>query len=269
MTTLRLTLVSDSHLSPASQEAQANWDAVIHHVAADAPDAVIHLGDLTQDGAHDPASLAYGRQQLDRLPVPWHAVPGNHDVGDNPWPGSPPGITVDAARRQHWLDAVGADNWSLTADGWRMLSINAQLFGSGLEAEEQQWCWLEEQVRHCPENQALVLLSHKPLTGSDAELADSPGYRFVPQSDWRRLGELCEGRKLALVLSGHIHQYRHSAPDGIAHLWVPTTWAVLPDDTQPVLGEKRCGLVTLELSDGAAQHAMVEPAGLQQLTLIS
>jgi len=269
VTALRLILVSDTHLSLSGPHAQANWEAVLRHVSVAAPDAVIHLGDLTQDGAHDPDHLDFGRRQLDRLLVPWHAVPGNHDIGDNPWPGSPPGITVDATRRQRWLDAVGADNWSLTAGGWTLLGINAQLFESGLAAEEHQWFWLEEQISRSQENQALALLSHKPLTASTADLESSPAYRFVPQSAWQRLGDLCGNRQLALVLSGHVHQYRQIALDGIAHLWVPTTWAVLPDDVQPVLGEKRCGLVMLELADGAApQHAMVEPDGLRQLTLI-
>ena len=268
MASLRVILVSDTHLAPVAPEAQANWDAVLRHVASAAPDAVIHLGDLTQDGAHDPGHLDYGRQQLDRLPVPWHAVPGNHDVGDNLWEGSPPGMSVDDTRRQFWLAAVGADNWTLTAGGWTLLGINAQLFGSGLAAEEQQWSWLEEQSGRRNGNQPIAVLSHKPLTASDAELGSSPFYRFAPQTAWTRLVGLC-GDRLRLVLSGHVHQYRDSRLDGIAHLWVPTTWTVLPDEIQPVLGTKRCGLVALELDDGQApRHALVEPDGLRQLTLI-
>jgi hypothetical protein len=107
------------------------------------------------------------------MPVPVAAT-GNHDIGDNPRPGSPPGITVDAAHQQRWLDVVAADNWSLTDGGWTLLALNAQLFESGLEAEEQQWSWLTEQVSRCPEIQALGLLSHKPLTGSSAELESPP-----------------------------------------------------------------------------------------------
>jgi len=64
---------------------------VLGYVAGSLPDVVIHLGDLSLDGAHGPGHLAYGRQQLDRLPVPWRAVPGNHDIGDNPWAGAPRG----------------------------------------------------------------------------------------------------------------------------------------------------------------------------------
>ena len=95
---MRVILVSDTHLSPTAPEAEANWDAVLRYVGANAPDVVIHLGDLSLDGAHNAGDLHYGRRQLDRLPVPWHAVPGNHDIGDNPWPGAPGDFTVDADR---------------------------------------------------------------------------------------------------------------------------------------------------------------------------
>jgi 3',5'-cyclic AMP phosphodiesterase CpdA len=47
----RVVLVSDSHLSASAPQAQANWDAVVSYVAAALPDLVIHLGDLSLDGA--------------------------------------------------------------------------------------------------------------------------------------------------------------------------------------------------------------------------
>jgi 3',5'-cyclic AMP phosphodiesterase CpdA len=263
-----MTLVSDTHLSPKAPEAEANWDAVLRYVAETGPDVVIHLGDLSLDGAHDPGDLHYGRRQLDRLPAGWHAVPGNHDIGDNPWPGGPADDTVDGARHQRWLDIVGADHWSLTVGGWTLLAINAQLPGSGLEAEARQWSWLEEQLSAAGNNQRIALLTHKPVTATDAELASSPAYRFWPQPARDRLAGLLGETPLALVLSGHVHQYRLLRLDGTDHLWVPTTWAVLPDQTQPVLGAKRCGIVRLDLaSDGAPKPVLVEPDGIAQLTI--
>ena len=172
---MRVILVSDTHLSPAAPEAEANWDAVLRYVGANPPDVVIHLGDLSLDGTHNAGDLHYGRRQLDRLPVPWHAVPGNHDIGDNPWPGASADWTVDAGRCQRWLDIVGADHWSLTANGWTLLAINAQLPGSGLEAEAGQWSWLEEQLSGLSENQRIVLVTHKPVTATDTELAGLTG----------------------------------------------------------------------------------------------
>jgi hypothetical protein len=129
VTAARVILVSDTHLSPAAPEAQANWEAVLAYIGEAAPDLVIHLGDLTLDGAHNPDDLHYGRQQLDRLPVAWHAVPGNHDVGDNPWPYGPDGSGVTAGRRQRWLDIVGADHlWAPTT--WAVLDAAQPTFGT-------------------------------------------------------------------------------------------------------------------------------------------
>ena len=73
---------------------------------------------------------------------------------------------------------------------------------------------------------------------------------------------------LALVISGHVHQYRLLRLDGADHLWVPTTWAVLPDQVQPVLGAKRCGIVSLTFTAGTlANQELIEPDGLEQHTV--
>ena len=265
----RVILVSDTHLSPTAPEARANWEAVLGYVAMSVPDVVIHLGDLTLDGARDPGQLAYGRGQLDRLPVPWHAVPGNHDIGDNPYPGAPPESVVDAGRHERWLDIVGPDQWSLMTAGWMLLGINAQLLGSGLEAEARQWKWLEAMLSQRRDNQRMALISHKPVAAGDAEMAAAPAYRFWPEPARHHLGGVLAGSAPALVASGHVHQFRLLRLGGTDHLWVPTTWAVLPDHAQPVLGAKRCGIVSLAFgSDAPLQPQLIEPDGITQLTLI-
>jgi len=264
----RVILVSDTHLSASAPQARANWDAVVSYVGACDPDLVIHLGDLSLDGARSAEDLQHGRTQLDRLPAPWRAVPGNHDIGDNPWPGAPAGIAVDAARHQRWLDIVGADHWSVTVSGWMVLAVNAQLLGSGLEAEAAQWSWLEEQAGRHRGRQPVALITHKPVTATGPELAAAPPYRFWPPSAHDRLARLFGGTPPALVMSGHVHQYRLLRLDGTDHLWVPTTWAVLPDHVQPVLGAKRCGIVSLALATGTpAEQELIEPDGFEQLTL--
>src|SRR4051794_9893589 len=177
--TSRVIVVSDTHLSPANVEADANWHAVVRHVDETRPDAVIHLGDLTLDGANDQGDLHYARRQLDRLAVECHVVPGNHDIGDNPWDGQPLGAAVSAERRQRWLDIMGVDQWSLELEGWRLVAIDAQLLGSGLDADDAQWAWLEDELAG-GDGASTVLITHKPLTGPPEELASAPPYRFLP-----------------------------------------------------------------------------------------
>ena len=69
-------------------------------------------------------------------------------------------------------------------------------------------------------------------------------------------------------MSGHVHQYRLLRLDGTDHLWTPSTWAVLPDQVQPILGMKRCGIVSLDLASGTSpEPVLVEPDGIAQLTV--
>ena len=260
--------VSDTHLSPDAPQAQENWAAVVRYIEAAAPDLVIHLGDLSLDGARNPADLDFARSHLDQLPVAWRAIPGNHDVGDNPLPGASESMTVNDARRQRWLDAIGPDYWSQTLDGWTLLAVNAQLAGSELAAEASQWSWLADQLGSVSQDQRIALLTHKPITADDAELADAPPYRFWPPAAWRRLADEFGAEPPALVVSGHVHQSRILSIDGTQHLWVPTTWAVLPDHAQAVLGAKRSGIMSLEFAtDMPVRPEFHEPAGIRQLTL--
>ena len=267
VTAKRVIFVSDTHLSPDAPEAQENWAAVVRYVAAATPDLVVHLGDLSLDGARNAADLHHARGQLEMLPVPWTAVPGNHDIGDNPRPDAPEELSVTEARRQRWRDVVGADYWSLVIADWTLLAVNAQLAGSGLAAEASQWSWLEDQLRNAAPGQRIALLAHKPLTATEAELAAAPPYRFWPAASRERLSHMFAGRPPAVFVSGHVHQSRQLRLDGTSHLWVPTTWAVLSDIAQPVLGAKRCGVLSMTFEAGQTpQPQFHEPDGIRQLT---
>jgi Icc protein len=260
-------VVSDTHLSLTTPEAAANWDSIVGYVTDVQPDLVIHLGDLTLDGSHSRNDLQLGRRQLDRLPVPWYAVPGNHDAGDSPAPGVPADYTVTAERRQRWLDIVGPDHWALYMDGWTVLAINSQLFGSGLPAEEDQWEWLQAQYR-ASTGTFTALVSHKPVSAAAEEIAAAPTQRFIPGQARDRLSGLLGGRPFDLVMSGHVHQRRLLHLGGTEHLWAPTAWAVIADGAQRPVGTKRCGIVSLELSSHTpARLEFIEPDGMMQLTL--
>ena len=66
-----------------------------------------------------------------------------------------------------------------------------------------------------------------------------------------------------------MHQHRELRLSGTHHVRAPTTWAVLPDEVQPPLGTKRCGVLSLDLhDDGQATRHLVEPGGMSQHTLL-
>jgi 3',5'-cyclic AMP phosphodiesterase CpdA len=77
---MRVTVVSDSHLSDRNPVASRHWDGVVEHLAAEPPDLVVHAGDAALDAGSDPAELGVVRQAMQRVPVPWTIVPGNHDL---------------------------------------------------------------------------------------------------------------------------------------------------------------------------------------------
>src|SRR5262249_61268684 len=78
-------------------------------------------------------------------PPPVYAIPGNHDVGDEP-PGQEAEQLIDERRLQRWLSVFGADRFALDLDSWRVLGLNAQLLGSGLPQEMEQDAWLDGEL---------------------------------------------------------------------------------------------------------------------------
>jgi hypothetical protein len=184
-------------------------------------------------------------------------------VGDNP--GGNPDHTIDHLRLQRWLDVVGPDRWSVESGGWLIIGINAQLFGTGLPGEAEQWQWAEEMVGRWGDR-AVALITHKPIFAEERELNSAPWYRFSPAPARDRLISLLEGRP-SVVISGHVHQYRKLHEGARLHAWAPTSWAVLPDGVQATLGIRRTGILTVDLSSTGAEVELVEPQGLAQLTI--
>jgi 3',5'-cyclic AMP phosphodiesterase CpdA len=287
MIVTRVLVVSDSHLSTRTPEAVANWDAVVGHIDADRPDVVVHTGDVSTDGARHEDDLAFARDQLARSALPILALAGNHDLGDNPHPGrsgaalrrggdaGPDGGVslvdehqIDAARLARYRRHLDPDRWVLDIPGWRLVGLNSMLFGSGLDEEAEQWDWFDERLADLDRRRRLALFVHKPLVASptlpDDTAATSPG-RYTPPAVARRL--LAAGPRL--VVSGHTHQFCRHRTDGATHVWVPSTWAVIPDRFQPVIGDKVCGVVELVLhEDGTCETELMLPYGIVQQAIV-
>jgi 3',5'-cyclic AMP phosphodiesterase CpdA len=261
-------VVSDTHLSARVADAARNWTAALRYMESSAPDLAVHVGDVSMNGVHDAPDLAYGRAQMDSVPVPWRAVPGNHDIGDTVSAHIDPDDVVTADRLARWCGLFGADHWTTDLGAWRLVGVNAQLFGTGLPAEADQWDFIQDELGRTHNERRVLLVVHKPVAASDAELAAAPPYRFVPSPARERLWERVKEAGVAAVLSGHVHQSRSLEVDGVMQLWAPTTWAVLPDAMQRTVGAKRCGLMEIELpDDGPLLHRVVEPDGMAQLVV--
>src|SRR6266566_890356 len=156
----RIVVLSDIHLSPTHGVFWENWCVAREFADAAKADAVIVNGDLAINGPDSDAEIAFAATALGNLRTRVMALPGNHDVGDEP-PGQDPDQIIDADRLARWDRSFATDRWVMDAGGWCLVGVNAQLFGSGLAREQSQDQWLDEQLSTAGRPTALFL--HKPV----------------------------------------------------------------------------------------------------------
>ncbi len=252
-----LLVVSDSHLSPLSPQALANWDVIVDHVAETGPDLVVHTGDLTQRAVGDPALLEFGRKQLDRLTAPWLAVPGNHDVGDFSL-GAGADVTNDE-RGAAFTEIVGPRCWVHRLGHWRLVGFDTQELLADPERGQAIHDRLLDEVSG-PE--PTILFQHRPLhVGGDARGRHPRSYVVGPMVE--QLEALAALPQIKAHLSGHVHQWRQHRADGTLHVWAPSTWCIVTREWQPAIGTKTVGAVRILLDDADGIEAeVVVPEGM-------
>ncbi|MEM9132611.1 MAG: metallophosphoesterase [Actinomycetota bacterium] len=252
-----LLVVSDSHLSSHSPEAQANWDVVVDAVADAAPDLVVHAGDLTQRGLGDHDLLRFGRKQLDRLPVPWLAIPGNHDVGDF---GDGAGeAIINHERREAYDEIIGPRFWVQRIGRWRLIGFDSQ----DLLMDPARGRAIHDRLRdELAGPEPTVLFQHRPLhVGDDARGRHPRNYVLDPWAE--PLEALVALPQVRGHVSGHVHQWRSHVGGDALHVWAPSTWCIVTDRWQPVIGTKTVGAVRLLLDDaGGVTADLVVPEGM-------
>ncbi|MGI9598180.1 MAG: metallophosphoesterase family protein [Acidimicrobiales bacterium] len=251
----RLVIVSDSHLSPRTPEADTNWTAIIDHLAIGEPALVVHAGDISLDGANRGEDLEHAKAQLDRLEAPWRAIPGNHDVGET----HDAAASLVEARRASYEALFGDRSWTVDLDGWRLIGIDSQELLNSEAGAEAAWAWLRAQL---DSELRLAVFQHRPLRPLEAIETDT-ARRYVIEPARSRLEALFRDAGIELLVSGHVHQWRSMDVAGVRHIWAPSSWATMPDDYQPVIGDKTVGLVEIDL-DRHDEAALVVPSSVVQ-----
>ncbi|MGL1446718.1 hypothetical protein ACSTJA_23565, partial [Vibrio parahaemolyticus] len=85
------------------------------------------------------------------------------------------------------------------------IGLNAQLMGSGIAAEDEQWDFLAAEA-HEARGRPVALFIHKPLFLKHPAETEVNHRYVVPAARERLLGLLAPTR-LRLVASGHVHQH--------------------------------------------------------------
>lgn len=259
---MKIALIADTHAADRAVAFNANLQATLADIAREECELIIHLGDITADAVRDPADFAQARRLFDHAPAPVLFLPGNHDIGDNP-PSGHAGDDMtdtpfDPERLDQYRQHFGADFWVKQVEGWRLIGLNAQLFGVGHAAEDDQFARLEQALTGWEGPIAVFL--HKPLLLETAE--HTPVHpRYVPPPQRTRLLTLLSGHDVRLVVSGHVHQHRRLLVDGIAHIWTPSVAFTIPDEMQERIGVKEIGYALVNLSNGHYDARFVVPSG--------
>ena len=252
--------ISDTHLSQAQPQLVPNFEIAADIIAQRRPDLVIHTGDLAVEAPDRPEDLDFAFQAMNSLPVPWRAVPGNHDVGDNPDADYAPARQVNSGLLDAYGRVFGPDRWMVRQSGWTLVGLNSQLFNSGLEEEAAQMDWLAGVLGAAVG--PVAMFSHKPLFCQTPDEAPVLRPFFVPAATRPHLSRLIGRADVRLFACGHVHQGRALVRDGVQHIWAPPTSFVLPDQMQPRLGTKACGMVRYRFSPDAFEAEFIYPERL-------
>jgi 3',5'-cyclic AMP phosphodiesterase CpdA len=253
----KIVFLSDLHLSPTHGFFWENFQLARDAADAAGAEAVVVNGDLCINGPDSDAEMIFAEACLARFATPVLALPGNHDVGDEP-PGQDAAQIIDAARLARWDASFGTDRFVQDVGAWRLVGVNAQLFGSGLAREAEQVTWMVECLATAGERHVALVL-HKPLFIETAAETAATASCMTPAPRAALLA-LLDRFGVAMVISGHLHATRDRVVDGIRHLWLPAV-AFLGSATHG--GVPGVGAVCI---DFAAEEAVVTELPMAPLT---
>ncbi len=232
--TIRIAQLSDAHLSDTRPFFAANFARVADAVRASACDLVLATGDLSLSGSEHGTELAHAVAEHAAIGPGLACVPGNHDVGNEP--ALQRGVAT-AERVARWRRVAGPSAWVRDLPGWRLVGWDCQ----GAELDEGIWETVARGLRDAGAR-SVALVQHKPMLVASLQETGAGYWALAPGTRDRLLG-LLDGVRLRLVLSGHVHQWRDRALDGVRHVWAPSTAFILGDAYQPAFGAKLVGWV--------------------------
>ncbi|MEM1385278.1 MAG: phosphodiesterase [Pseudomonadota bacterium] len=235
MSAFRLVQITDLHVRPDDTPLSGRvltrpyTAAAIDRILAlhPPPDAVIVTGDLTDIGT--PEEYALLRAEIDRLPMPVYAIPGNHDRREE----------MRAAFADHaYMPGEGALRWVIDDHPLRLIGLDSVVPGHGhgtLDAESLAWLDRQLDVDTRP---TIVAIHHPPFpTG-------------IPAMD--AIGCL-NGSEMAAVIAQHGHVERVIA--GHHHRPVQVLWA----GTMAMISPSVAHQVNLDMEPRDRPRMVMEP----------
>ena len=231
-------IVSDTHIRPAELDESSPFPVndlandraryAIAAIAKEAPDFVIHLGDMVHPLPHLPTYLDACTEAHDifaPLSDAMHFVPGNHDIGDKPNPDAPAGPADDTTIAQYEAQ-FGASYYSFERQGCLFVVLNSSLVNSGTSHEAAQRTWLETTLEENRSRRTFLFSHYPPFIYAPDEQSHYDNYG-EPGRSW--LLALVARYEIECVFSGHVHQFFFNRAGGTSLYCLPATSFIRQD----------------------------------------
>ncbi|XWN33971.1 MAG: metallophosphoesterase [Devosia sp.] len=212
-------VIADTHLNPEDGVSGSPWRSnglanqrarwAVAALNADRPAFVIHLGDMVHPIPAQPGFLPAAERFnaiFAHLDAPLHLIPGNHDIGDKPgeWM---PAHTVTAAALSSYTDAFGPLWSTFDHDGCRFILHCNPICGADLEADSEQWRWLERTLTDAA-GRRVFFMTHYPLFLTSAD--EPEHYDNLGPAPRARLQALLLAHGVEAVFAAHVHTIFHT-----------------------------------------------------------
>lgn len=233
----RFVVISDTHINQSEDHASsffqlnrlANSRArlAFSQVAAVQPAFVIHVGDIVHPLPSHPgfgqAAENY-REMVRDISCPIFLTPGNHDIGDKPWPLAPVAQIDNHAMRAY--EKEFGDQWyTWSHANCSFFVINTSLLNSGLPEEEAQKNWFEH-VLSTDKNRKFLSLHYPPYVTDTNERSHYDNID-EPARSW--LLRLIQQYNMEAVFCGHVHNLWYDQLGETEFYLLPSTAFVRQD----------------------------------------
>jgi len=235
-------IITDTHLTVDTDFAEGGSEAtrkltrlykdVVERVNAMNPAFVVHLGDM---GDPVPVSQKYGAsaqvfQDASRpFSVPYHVVPGNHDIGEKlhkALPHRDDQVSMTSASIAQYVQTHGPDRYSFEHEGCLFLVLNTLLLNSGMAEEQAQWEWLTQTLSENA-GKRIFVFTHYPMY---LAARDEPDYYDNLEEPARtRIIDLLQKHKVEAYFAGHVHNFFYDYLDGLHQTVLPSAGILRSD----------------------------------------
>ena len=208
------------------------YDDLVARVNAMEPAFVVHLGDITDPVPVSPSfvdSAQAFHKASESFSMPYHLVPGNHDIGEKIHPALPKidaNVSITKRAIDQYEQHFGRQRYSFEHEGCLFLVINTMLINSGLEAEREQWDWLEETLSANAGKRTFVF-AHYPLYLSARDEPDF--YDNIDEPGRSQLIDLLKQYDVEGYYAGHVHNYFYNHLNGMHQFVLPSTGIIRAD----------------------------------------